>query len=281
MAGKHIARVAAAFLAIFAGLPTPAWAWGKEGHQIVGFIAEMNLTPAAQAGIASLLGEDRRISDESISNWADYARNQVHATGAWHYVDIPVEFGKFDAKRDCQSSDCVVARVDRFRELLADKSLRNSDRQEAIKFLIHLVADMHQPLHCAERRNRLGQPDRGGNDCKVRFLDEPTDSNLHKVWDTSLLVHSVGDRSLSDYATSLGSRITAAQRAAWRQGDPRVWANQSHRVAVTHAYAGVAADGPATPLDVTYVAKNQRVVDEQLSRAGIRLAKILNEAFAE
>jgi hypothetical protein len=281
MVWTHIARIGLAFLTFFVGFPPSAWAWGKEGHQIVGFIAEMNLMPAAKAAIASLLGEDRRISDESISNWADYARNQVHATGAWHYVDIPIESGKYDAKRDCASSDCVVARVERFRAILADQSLRASDRQEALKFLVHLVGDMHQPLHCAERRDHLGRPDRGGNECRVRFLDEPSETNLHKVWDTSLLVRSIGERSLSDYAASLNARITIGQRTAWRQGDARTWANQSNRVAANHVYAGVAAEGPATQLDASYVTKNQRVVDEQLSRAGIRLARILNEVFPE
>src|SRR5262249_14361835 len=159
----------------------------------------------------------------------------------------------YNAKRDCKNGDCVVKRIQRFREILSDKSQRPADRQEALKFLVHLVADMHQPLHCAERRDRNGIPDRAGNECKVYFLDDPAETNLHKVWDTTLLVRNVGTTSLNDYAVQLNSRITAEQQTTWGTGPLRVWANESNKVAIEHAYAGVSPDGPAKRLDQTYV----------------------------
>jgi hypothetical protein len=281
MSQLRINRIAAALLVVFWSFPQSAWGWGKEGHQIVGFIAENHLTPQARAAVDELLGQGRRISDEETSNWADYVRNQVRATGPWHYVDIPVESGKYDRKRDCKNSDCVVARVKLFQDILADRSLRPSDRQQALKFLVHFVADMHQPLHCAERRDSMGRPDRGGNECKVRFLDDPVETNLHRVWDTNLLVHSLGEMSLADYANQLNSRITAEQKSAWHKGRARAWANESNKVAIDFVYTGAAADGAPTRLDQAYVRKNQRVVDEQLAKAGVRLAKILNEVFTE
>jgi hypothetical protein len=208
-------------------------------------------------------------------------RNQVQATGPWHYVDIPVESGKYDPHRDCKNSDCVVKRIEIFRQVVANKSLRTPERQQALKYLVHLVADLHQPLHCAERRDSTGKPDRGGNECKVTVLDEPAETNLHRVWDTNLIVRRLGEMSLADYATQLSGQITAEQKIAWQKGRSRVWANESSKVAVEQVYAGVAADGPPTHLDQAYVDNGQRVVDQQLAKAGIRLAKILNEAFAE
>jgi hypothetical protein len=86
---------------------------------------------------------------------------------------------------------------------------------------------------------------------------------------------------LGDYATQLNGQITADQKLAWEKGRSRVWANESFKVAVDHVYAGVAADGPPTHLNETYVTKGRQVVDQQLSKAGIRLAKVLNEAFPE
>jgi hypothetical protein len=274
-------RTCVALLVIVAAFPPNAWGWGKEGHQIVGFIAELHLTPRARAAVDELLGPNARISDEAVSNWADMARNQVQATGPWHYVDIPVELGTYNRKRDCKNGDCVVQRIEIFRGVLANKSLRPAERQQALKFLVHLVADMHQPLHCAERRDSTGKPDRGGNDCNVIVLDEPAATNLHRVWDSNLLVRRLAQTTLADYATQLNGQITADQKAAWQNGRTRAWANESAKVAIEHVYAGVAAEGPATHLDQTYVSNGQRVIDEQLSKAGIRLAKILNEVFAE
>jgi hypothetical protein len=241
----------------------------------------MHLTPQARAAVDQLLGQNYRISDEAVSNWADYMRNQVQATGPWHYVDIPVEHGQYDPKRDCKNSDCVVKRVERFQEILADKSLRAAERQQALKFLVHLVGDMHQPLHCAERRDSTGKPDRGGNECKVIVLDEPVETNLHRAWDTNLLVRSIGETSLADYASRLNNKVTADQKMAWLKGRSRAWANESNKVAIERVYAGVAADGPPTHLDQNYVDKSQSVVDEQLAKAGIRLAKILNDIFKD
>ena len=260
-------------------MAVPAWAWGPQGHQIVGRIAELRLTPAARAAVEKLLGEGESISDDEVANWADHVRNLFPESGPWHYVDIPVGESKYSRSRDCKYSDCVIERVEKFREILADKDARKTDRQRALKWLVHLVGDMHQPLHCAERLDGDGNPDHGGNLRKVYFLEETRQSNLHEVWDTKLIVHRLGETDLSDYAGQLNSRITEEQAVAWRKGSAKAWANESHKAAVEHVYAGVPADGPPLRLAADYVERSRPVVDEQLSKAGVRLAEILNDAL--
>jgi hypothetical protein len=273
-------RVSLAVVLVFSlACPAPAWAFGRKGHQIVARIAESRLTPAARAAIDELLGEGHRISDEDVANWADEIRNFVPESGPWHYVDIPVTESGYNRKRDCKYSDCVIERIERFREVLANKKAKPNERQRALKFLVHFVGDMHQPLHCAERTDSTGKPDRGGNDCKVRFLNESAETNLHKVWDTQLVEHALGEMDPLAYADQLNVKIDDATAAGWLKGTTRAWANQSFRAAKDHVYAGVAADGPATRLDEDYVNKNRKVLDEQFMKAGIRLAEVLNEAL--
>jgi hypothetical protein len=275
---KHPLRYVLIFALVWM-LAVPAWAWGPQGHQIVGRIAELRLTPEARAAVAQLLGDGESISDYDVANWADDVRRFFPESGPWHYVDIPVGESKYSRSRDCKYSDCVIERIEKFRQLLADKAARKTDRQRALKWLIHLVGDLHQPLHCAERRDGDGKADHGGNRRKVYFLDETRQSNLHEVWDTKLVVHRLGETDLSDYADQLNSRITVQQAGAWGKGHAKVWANESHKVAVAHVYADVPADGPPPRLAADYVERSLPVVDEQLLKAGIRLAEMLNHVL--
>ncbi len=280
---KHaqaLGRVAMAAALVFASFPARAWAWGKDGHRIVGQIAESHLTPAARAAVDKLLGDGKHLSDDDVANWADHIRGEFPETGPWHYVDIPVEGdGKYDPARDCKYSDCVIDRIERFREVLANKEAKFAERQRALKFLVHFVGDLHQPLHCAERRDNAGKPDQGGNLCFVRFLDEPKQTNLHKVWDFQILERSMAGGDPLDFARKLDRSTTAEKQAEWSRGRAKDWAAESFRLAVNSVYAGVAADGPRTTLDRDYVERGQRVIDDQLARAGIRLAQILNETL--
>lgn len=267
-----------ALLILVLGLPTPAWAWGRDGHRIVGRIAEAHLTPEALAAVQKLLGDGKRLSDDDVANWADHIRNEFPETGPWHYVDIPVG-EKYNPARDCRYSDCVIDRIERFREVLANKEAKPIERQRALKFLVHFVGDLHQPLHCAERKDLNGKPDQGGNLCIVRFLEEPKPTNLHRVWDFHIIEHTLGTTDALDYAAKLNEGITDPKVARWRTGSVRQWAVASNKLAVENVYAGVAADGEPTHLDKDYVEKGRKVIDDQLAKAGIRLAEILNEAL--
>lgn len=256
-------------------MPATMFAWGGDGHQIVCLIAEERLTPAAKAGIHELLG-DANISDAEVASWADNVRRERKETGPWHYVDIPLDAPAFDENRDGQHGNNVIDQINHFAAVLADHKASKRDRTEALKFLVHFVGDLHQPLHCAERDH-----DKGGNGRLVYFLDQHRAINLHSVWDSSILLHQKGAMRVLPFAMSLNSKITAEQTDAWAKGAVKDWANESHDVAVKVVYAGVPARGPVPKLDQAYVDRATAAVDEQLEKGGVRLAVVLNRCFGQ
>ena len=158
-----------------------------------------------------------------VSTWADDIRRQRPSTAPWHYVDIPVhpQYGPpaYDAARDCPDGNCVVAKIDEFAAVLGDKAAPQRDRLEALKFLIHFVADIHQPFHCADDH------DRGGNDTHVSFLGRNT--TLHALWDTGLLeAAAITDERA--YALKLAQSIKPADLERWRRGTAADWATESY-----------------------------------------------------
>jgi hypothetical protein len=169
-------RLALLLLLLF---PAGAFGWGGMGHQIVALIAENHLTPEAKAGIRELIG-NANIADAEIASWADEVRRQRSETAPWHYVNIPVEAAGFDRVRDGNNGDNVIDAIQKQSAILADKSASKAARAEALKFLVHFVGDIHQPLHCADRNG-----DAGGNTRLVFYPDERFAVSLHSVWDTN------------------------------------------------------------------------------------------------
>ncbi|HOW18512.1 MAG TPA: S1/P1 nuclease, partial [Phycisphaerae bacterium] len=157
--------------------------------------------------------------------------------------------------------------VIRFDEVLRRPDATAAEKNEALKFLIHFVADAHQPMHVARAR------DRGGNDVRVKFLGKPL--NLHQVWDFALL--EAAGKPWPEYTRDLEAGLTAERVARWTSTDPLVWANESYRLAVEHAYA-IPDDGR---LGRDYFERNIRIVNERLAMAGVRLAVMLNAIFGE
>src|SRR5262245_20991571 len=143
-------------------------AWGQEGHAIVAEIAQRHLSPKARARVAEILGVG--VSLASISTWADDARSSRPKTYNWHFVDIPLDIRTYDAARDCkmvpEKGDCVVAAVARLRRELAARGTPPMARREALKFLVHFIGDLHQPLHTLLEEH-------GGNGRKVKFFKQP------------------------------------------------------------------------------------------------------------
>lgn len=248
----------------------PARAWGPEGHEIVARIAAAHLTPAAAEGLRALLGP-RFTAQSNLIHFASWADWQVRArpqTRVWHYVDIEVETAGFDRTRDCPAGACVVAQIERDAHDLANPSLPRTARAEALKFLIHLVGDLHQPLHCADRH------DRGGNQVDVTMGDD--DTNLHRVWDSDEVAQLGEDPAA--VAEALDDRSPAQARAIMR-GSVIDWANESFAIARDRIYARL----PANIIDVVTPAQLRRdsaIAGRQLERAGLRLAMLINAAFA-
>ena len=261
-------RIIATLVLVFAGA-SHAWAWGSEGHRIVAEIADQYLEPAAALQVRDLLAIENETTLAAVSNWADQIRGQRRNTASWHFVDIPISASSYDAARDCPRGNCVVAKIDQFAAELRDRNVPPAQRLEALKFLVHFVGDVHQPLHASDNG------DRGGNEIRVEFNGRRT--NLHAVWDTGLLAPVVqGDER--SYALHLAKTITPGDIAKWRGGSAADWASDSHAVAHDVIY-DVLPHQPGL-LPMRYEQSALPVVNEQLKEAGIRLAATLNAALA-
>lgn len=253
--------------------PCRAWAWGSEGHRIVALIAADRLTPAARARVADLLGPDVRGAMEEASTWADEIRDERPETERWHFVDIEISEAGYDAARDCPGEDCVVAQIRRDERLVADARLARPVRAEALRFLIHFVGDIHQPLHCADHH------DRGGNEVRVMLGGEET--NLHAVWDTTV-VAGLGDDPAT-VSAGLEARITPREARAWSWGGPADWANESFDIAKRAIYGplrGTDREEGSIQLPDNYLIHERPLAAEQLEKAGVRLAMVLNAVLS-
>lgn len=258
------------------------FAWGTEGHEIVGRIAELRLSSNATKAVSLLLNNSNQLTAvhlSDVANWADHVRRERSETAPWHFVDIPFAAEAYDADRDCVSHEgCVVEAVTHFAEVISQNQTSMIARVEALKFLVHFVGDLHQPLHCAERDG-----DKGGNLCMVRWPGESKPVKLHVIWDVNLPRESLQTQHLQPlpYADKLNARITPEQAASWSTGTPADWAWESHQLAVTKVYPEIPESGPAHRLSDQYIKSGQVVVDEQLAKAGVRLARLLNDAFSK
>lgn len=246
--------------------PIPAWAWGPQGHEIVALIAMGELTPAARNQVTHLLGSPTAMVHES--NWADEIRDRRRDTAGWHYVDIPLQAPGYDARRDCPGRDCVVAQIENDMRLLSNPRLGDAARAEALRFLIHFVADVHQPLHAEDH------DDKGGN--QVRVTIGRYRANLHRVWDSEV-VDVLGPDTAAD-ASAIARSITPAQRQAWASGFPAGWANEAHAIARDRIYPPLAGRNEVR-LPRDYAWRQAPAVRELLAKAGVRLAFVLNRSL--
>lgn len=243
-------------------------AWDATGHAIVAMLAEERLTPHARSAVTTLLGGQ---SMADVSSWPDQVRNQQ--TAPWHYVNIEIDDAQYEPDRHCPDRQCVVGQIERFRQTLANPSINTDKRQKALKYLVHFVGDLHQPLHAGQNH------DRGGNDVKVEFLGQRVNPftkkpwNLHQVWDNGLLDHYAPDAKQA--VTQIDQYLMAQNDADLARGSVIEWAMQSHDQARNHAYTF----GSEKRLDEQYVKQALPVIEVQLARAGVRLSFLLNTAL--
>jgi len=238
-------------------LVTHAFAWGKEGHQVVADLAATQLNGKARVEIDRLLALEPGATLESISTWADEDRSP--ATGAWHYVNFPRDTCTYDAQRDCPDGNCVVGAIAKQLEILASNA-PDETRLQALKYVVHLVADVHQPLHAGHL------DDRGGN--SYQLLAFGKDSNLHSFWDSRLI------SQLGDDADALTRRLVA-KRNAPNGAD----LNVVHAAEESCKIVGTAGFYPEQEVGHDYVERYTPVVEQRLMVAGARLAVLLNRVF--
>jgi hypothetical protein len=237
--------------------------WWDLGHRMVARIAELRLTPEAKAAARDILG-GQSLADASV--WADNIKQYRHDADPLHYVNLPLTATTWDSARYCPDGRCIVAAIPADLRVLANPTASPVDRAEALRFLIHFVGDLHQPLHAGQAA------DRGGNLRTVYLLGDST--NLHKVWDGQILEQ----QGLTEpaYFALLRREMDTMNLAALERGTVVDWAMESHRIAAERVYR-LPADGR---LGQAYVAAARPVIDRALIAAGVRLARLLNQSLA-
>ena len=264
-------------------LAPSAMAWSALGHRLVGELAQRHLNPVASAEVAALLADEPDPTLAGVAVWADTLRasdpDRFKATSRWHYVNTPAGTCHFDSQRDCPDGECVIGAIDAQRRILVDRRQPHAARRDALKFLVHFVGDVQQPMHANNRG------DKGGNDFQIslrtdlppeayaraRYVDGVMGTNLHSVWDFYILGSQGLD--LRQYAARLDALpwppMTLPVSAA--QG----WAGESCRLVDSRNLY------PATrKMDRGYLDAHRPLAEQRVRQAGYRLAALLNATLA-
>jgi hypothetical protein len=237
--------------AAIVGTSFSAYAWGAQGHQVIAMIAEKELTAAAREDVNHLLGLEPGATMASISTWADEHRSPP--TASWHFINFPRGNCTYAPERDCPDGQCVVAAIERQEKILGS-SAPDEQRLKALKYLVHFIGDVHQPLHAGYL------DDKGGNTYQLQAFMRG--SNLHAVWDTGLIKY------LNEDAEAMASRLArSAQTVAWT---PVQAAQESCRIVSTPGFY------PDRLIDGDYIDQFTPVMEDRLRTAGARLADAIN-----
>ena len=230
-------------------------AWGPQGHRVIGFIAERHLQPE----VKKLILEKFNINNlADVATWADGVRKKRKEEKPWHYTNIAEGQWVYNAARDCPNGYCVTEKIHEFSNILADRSASSQQRKDALKYLVHFVGDVHQPLHLGNKK------DRGGGTLRFSYKGEVV--SLHYLWDGGLIDWG---GPLLKYAASLSSRVLEAED--WNLSTVSDWANESRSMALNTAY-NVEKEG----LSKAYIERGQEIINLRLTQAGVRLAHLLN-----
>ena len=285
--GNYRLKLGLSCLVLFLAGPDVALAWGPEGHAIIAEIAEARLGPQALVEAQALMAPEGHRHLDEIASWADAQHDARPETVPWHFVNVPLDASGYDRARDCADGNCITVQLPRFVAVLANRDATPASRLDALKFVVHFVGDIHQPLHCADHH------DRGGNDLHLSYEGRTT--NLHAFWDLGMIESALGTNLGAGYtpdlavtnreASHLGLRVTNAQGQSWApEGLARrmdqvavAWTDECHALAVD-AYGRLPADRQPG-WQHAYFEAEWPVVETQLERAGIRLAEVLNETL--
>ncbi|NCD69444.1 S1/P1 nuclease [Mucilaginibacter agri] len=247
-------------------VPAQTMAWGTQGHRIAGQIADSYLSPKARKAVQDILGNE---SVAITSNWADFIKSDpaYNYLYNWHFVDFDKLY-TYNEMVDFLNNDKGTDAYTKLQFLIGElkkKDLSKENKLLYLRMVIHIVEDIHQPLHTGHTT------DKGGNDIKVNWFSEP--SNLHSVWDSKLI--DFQQLSYTEYATMI-NHTTAAQRADWQKEPISKWIYDSS-VLADKVYSDVKPD---ETLNYKYNFKYISTVNEQLLKAGVHLAGLLNQIFS-
>jgi len=250
------------FLMVFLVLTAPSLlAWGPTGHRVVGQIATMHLTPQTAAALQDLIGP---ASLADVSNWADWIRSDpaYDFTSSWHYVNLPD--GVSYAEAEPLPEGDAYAKILDFIKVLKDDAASKADKALAIKWLTHLIGDIHQPLHAGHL------DDLGGNRIRCVWFGEPC--NLHQIWDSKII--DATHLSYTELADKI-NRNTAVKIEAGPEPEPDQWLEESLKYRATAYQAPEASTGGT----YRYIFEHSDLVEQRLTQAGRRLALTLNYAL--
>jgi hypothetical protein len=241
-----------------------ALAWGQTGHRVTGAIAENYLNVKAQAAVQKILpledlAEASTYADEMRSNPDEFWQKEA---GPYHYVTVPK--GQTYADITAPEQGDAFTALAKFSATLQDPRASLEDKQVALRFIVHIIGDLHQPLHAGNGT------DRGGNDVKLNFMRK--DTNLHRVWDSELI--DSRELSYSEWTQRLLRKISKEQARMWSVSDPKVWIAES--IAIRD---GIYPDSNEVSWDYLYA--NVPVTQLRMQMAGVRIAAYLNQLFAK
>ncbi len=234
-------------------------AWGAQGHEVVAKVAWQRLTPQARQEVTRLLALEPDQTLESVATWADEHRSP--ATGVWHYINFPRASCSYSAERDCPGGRCVVAAIAHQATIFASRA-SDADRLKALKYLVHLVGDVHQPLHAGY------QDDRGGSRFQLQAWMHAR--NLHAVWDSGLL------RNLdlgNDAVAAMLERMPVQSKPL--DLNPVQMAQESCRIVAQTGFY------PQAGVNAAYTQRFTPVMQQRLALAANRLAAMLNAGVAQ
>lgn len=275
--------------------PFSALGWWESGHQAIARIAAAHLTPAVHYRVAVILGvadTPEAVSDAlaTASTWADETKTETK-TGSWHYIDLALQDRKSDIPERCKDDDCAPARIRLFAAQLSSSTANSRwSELDALRFVVHLVGDVHQPLHT------ISDADLGGN-CELLDPQVGKAKNLHSLWDGEI-VNEI-DEDSKTLAAHLEQDITDLGQETRRlsQGNEKDWVWESHELAVADIYRPLripieplvfpanCKDAPVAITDLRphigpeYIDEIKTVVRNQIVKAGLRLARLLNESL--
>lgn len=256
-------------------LASPAHAWGPIGHRVSAEIAEHNINGRTRAEIEAILGQEGL---PEASTWPDEERSNPdpfwqETASPFHYVTLPPGVSAADLVHPAEG-DAVTA-LERFTAVLRDDNAGREDKALALRFVVHLVSDLHMPLHAGNGS------DRGGNDFVVDWFD--TQTNLHWVWDEGMILRQ--QLSFSEYVARIEPRISPEETVAWWDADPATWITESADLRdriypETGGEAGMGTMEAPAILRYSYHWKWMPTAEERLAMSGIRLAAYLDWVFA-
>ncbi len=270
------------------------WAWGPVGHDVVALIAQSRLSPAAKNQVAAILGSDGNLEEiANCADWIKYAKQDVSCgnfslppmpeTASWHFIDIPIN--SQDPSGAISSAcgpdgQCSIDQIESHLQILSDASASLDQKQQALMFVTHLVGDLHQPLHNATEILPNGTSDRGGNLKKMSFESGGKATNLHALWDD--LIEPASEAKNMDpesLAQTLEGEISDQDAALWANASLADMALEGYAIAQNQIYPDYHAPG-GDVVTSAYEDEMRPVVYVRLEKAGVRLAALLNKAFA-